>query len=160
MRGIVQARLLMKGKTVVITGGTSGIDEVAAEALAQKGARIVLSRGISRARKRLWRGSVDAEPPSLTAFNRRSALALWQRSAALAGGAFLAYLSCRRASIMRLASATISSERLFSRLEGLSRTGRAWRKNSSSPALPYRAYLYAMSLIFDCCHCTPWLIAF
>ena len=36
------ARLLMKGKTVVITGGTSGIGEVAAEALAQMGARIVL----------------------------------------------------------------------------------------------------------------------
>ena len=27
------------------------------------------------------------------------------------------------------------------------------RKNSSSPALPHRAYLYAMSLIFDGCHC-------
>jgi NAD(P)-dependent dehydrogenase (short-subunit alcohol dehydrogenase family) len=32
----------MKGKTVVITGGTSGIGEVAAEILAKKGARIVL----------------------------------------------------------------------------------------------------------------------
>jgi NADPH:quinone reductase-like Zn-dependent oxidoreductase len=32
---------LMKGKTVVITGGTSGIGEVAAQALAQMGARIV-----------------------------------------------------------------------------------------------------------------------
>jgi NAD(P)-dependent dehydrogenase (short-subunit alcohol dehydrogenase family) len=32
----------MKGKTVVITGGTSGIGEVAAEALAQMGARIIL----------------------------------------------------------------------------------------------------------------------
>ena len=32
----------MKGKTVVITGGTSGIGEVAAQALAQMGARIVL----------------------------------------------------------------------------------------------------------------------
>ena len=42
MRGILQVRLLMKGKTVVITGGTSGIGEVAAEALAQMGARIVL----------------------------------------------------------------------------------------------------------------------
>ncbi len=30
----------MKGKTVVITGGTSGIGEVAAEALAQMGARL------------------------------------------------------------------------------------------------------------------------
>jgi NAD(P)-dependent dehydrogenase (short-subunit alcohol dehydrogenase family) len=32
----------MRGKTVVITGGTSGIGEVAAETLATKGARIVL----------------------------------------------------------------------------------------------------------------------
>src|SRR5262245_7136281 len=32
----------MRGKTVVITGGTSGIGEVAAEKLAKKGARIVL----------------------------------------------------------------------------------------------------------------------
>ena len=32
----------MKGKTVVITGGTSGIGEIAAECLAQMGARIVL----------------------------------------------------------------------------------------------------------------------
>jgi NAD(P)-dependent dehydrogenase (short-subunit alcohol dehydrogenase family) len=32
----------MRGKTVVITGGTSGIGEVAAETLAKKGARIVL----------------------------------------------------------------------------------------------------------------------
>ena len=32
----------MRGKTVVITGGTSGIGEIAAERLAQMGARIVL----------------------------------------------------------------------------------------------------------------------
>jgi len=32
----------MKGKTVIITGGTSGIGEIAAERLAQMGARIVL----------------------------------------------------------------------------------------------------------------------
>ena len=32
----------MRGKTVVITGGTSGIGEVAAVALAKMGARIVL----------------------------------------------------------------------------------------------------------------------
>jgi retinol dehydrogenase 12 len=32
----------MKGKTVVITGGTSGIGEVAAEILAKKGPRIAL----------------------------------------------------------------------------------------------------------------------
>jgi len=35
-------RVFMKGKTVVITGGTSGIGEVAALELAQMGARIVL----------------------------------------------------------------------------------------------------------------------
>ncbi len=39
----------MKGKTVVVTGGTSGIGEVAAEKLAEMGARIVLvARDISR----------------------------------------------------------------------------------------------------------------
>jgi NAD(P)-dependent dehydrogenase (short-subunit alcohol dehydrogenase family) len=39
----------MRGKTVVITGGTSGIGEVAAEKLAKMGARIVLvARGKSR----------------------------------------------------------------------------------------------------------------
>lgn len=50
----------MKGKTVVITGGTSGIGEVAAEKLAEMGARIVLvardrSRGegtLARLRKK------------------------------------------------------------------------------------------------------------
>ncbi|HEY4855160.1 MAG TPA: SDR family NAD(P)-dependent oxidoreductase, partial [Xanthobacteraceae bacterium] len=42
--------MLMGGKTVVITGGTSGIGEVAAEKLAQMGARIVLvARDKSRA---------------------------------------------------------------------------------------------------------------
>ena len=41
----------MKGKTVVITGGTSGIGEVAAEALAQMGARIILvARSSARTR--------------------------------------------------------------------------------------------------------------
>jgi NAD(P)-dependent dehydrogenase (short-subunit alcohol dehydrogenase family) len=46
----------MKGKTVVITGGTSGIGEVAAEALAQMGARIVLvARSESRAEATLAR---------------------------------------------------------------------------------------------------------
>ncbi len=40
----------MKGKTVVITGGTSGIGEVAAQALARMGARIVVvARSKSRA---------------------------------------------------------------------------------------------------------------
>jgi NAD(P)-dependent dehydrogenase (short-subunit alcohol dehydrogenase family) len=56
MRGIVQARSLVKGKTVVLTGGTSGIGEVAAEALAQMGARIILvARNKSRAERTLAR---------------------------------------------------------------------------------------------------------
>jgi NAD(P)-dependent dehydrogenase (short-subunit alcohol dehydrogenase family) len=51
-----QARLLMKGKTVVISGGTSGIGEVAARALAKMGARIVLvARNKSRAEATLAR---------------------------------------------------------------------------------------------------------
>lgn len=51
-----QARLLMKDKTVVITGGTSGIGEVAARALAEMGARIVLiARNKSRAEATLAR---------------------------------------------------------------------------------------------------------
>ena len=46
----------MKGKTVVVTGGTSGIGEVAAEALAQIGARIILvARSKSRAEATLAR---------------------------------------------------------------------------------------------------------
>ena len=46
----------MNGKTVVITGGTSGIGEVAALALAQMGARIVLvARNRSRAAATLAR---------------------------------------------------------------------------------------------------------
>jgi NAD(P)-dependent dehydrogenase (short-subunit alcohol dehydrogenase family) len=46
----------MKGKTVVITGGTSGIGEVAAEALAQMGARIALiARSKTRAKATLAR---------------------------------------------------------------------------------------------------------
>jgi NAD(P)-dependent dehydrogenase (short-subunit alcohol dehydrogenase family) len=56
--------LLMKGKTVVITGGTSGIGEVAAQALAQMGARVVLvARNKSRADAtlaRLRRSGPDA----------------------------------------------------------------------------------------------------
>src|ERR1700730_10600213 len=36
-----RGRVFMKGKTVVVTGGTSGIGEVAAEKLAEMGARIV-----------------------------------------------------------------------------------------------------------------------
>ena len=56
----VQARLLMKGKTVVITGGTSGIGEVAAISLAQVGARIILvARNRSRAEATLARLRAD-----------------------------------------------------------------------------------------------------
>jgi len=48
--------MLMDGKTVVITGGTSGIGEVAAQELAQMGARIVLvARDKSRAEATLKR---------------------------------------------------------------------------------------------------------
>jgi NAD(P)-dependent dehydrogenase (short-subunit alcohol dehydrogenase family) len=54
--GCYEARLLMKGKIVVITGDTSGIGEVAAEALAHMGARIVLvARNKSRAEATLAR---------------------------------------------------------------------------------------------------------
>src|ERR1700687_4027587 len=46
----------MKGKTVVITGGTSGIGEIAAERLAQMAARIVLiARSKSRGKVTLAR---------------------------------------------------------------------------------------------------------
>ncbi len=46
----------MKGKTVVITGGTSGIGEIAADRLAQRGARIVLiARSKSRGKVTLAR---------------------------------------------------------------------------------------------------------
>jgi short-subunit dehydrogenase len=46
----------MQGKTVVITGGTSGIGEIAAERLAQMGARIVLiARSKSRGKVTLSR---------------------------------------------------------------------------------------------------------
>jgi short-subunit dehydrogenase len=46
----------MKGKTVVIIGGTSGIGEIAAERLAQMGARIVLiARSKSRGKVTLAR---------------------------------------------------------------------------------------------------------
>jgi NAD(P)-dependent dehydrogenase (short-subunit alcohol dehydrogenase family) len=41
----------MKGKTVVVTGGTSGIGEIAAERLAQMGARIVPDRAEQVTRK-------------------------------------------------------------------------------------------------------------
>jgi hypothetical protein len=60
----------------------------------------------------------------------------------------------RRASIIRLASATMSSVRLFSRLEGLSANARveSREKDRCPPALPYRAYLNSISLILDCCH--------
>src|ERR1700724_4733460 len=54
----------MKGKSVVITGGTSGIGEIAAERLAQMGARIVLiSRSKSRGKVSLAR--LHAKAPDL-----------------------------------------------------------------------------------------------
>jgi NADP-dependent 3-hydroxy acid dehydrogenase YdfG len=54
-----QARVLMQGKTVVITGGTSGIGEVAAKALAGLGARIVLVAP-NHVRTRRWHGFTQA----------------------------------------------------------------------------------------------------
>ena len=56
----------MGGKTVVITGGTSGIGEVAAETLAKMGARIVLI-----ARDTL-RGAGDARAASQSSAQSRS----------------------------------------------------------------------------------------
>jgi predicted Rossmann-fold nucleotide-binding protein len=50
----------MKGKTVVMTGGTSGIDEIAAERLAQLGARIVLIAPDKSRGEETWR---DLSPP-------------------------------------------------------------------------------------------------
>lgn len=53
----------MRGKTVVITGGTSGIGEIAAETLAKMGARIVLvARDKSRAERILSRLCNGATP--------------------------------------------------------------------------------------------------
>ena len=50
----------MQGKTVVITGGTSGIGEIAAQRLAQMGARIVLiARSKARGRVALARLNED-----------------------------------------------------------------------------------------------------
>jgi len=102
----------MKGNTVVITGGTSGIGEVAAEMLAKKGARIVLvardesrgegifaispaqgaetmvylasSRDVATITGRYYY-KFRPTPPSAAARDHRSALLLWQRSAELAG---------------------------------------------------------------------------
>jgi NAD(P)-dependent dehydrogenase (short-subunit alcohol dehydrogenase family) len=48
----------MKGKTVVITGGISGIGEIAAELLAQMDARIVL---VARDRSRGDRDLADSD---------------------------------------------------------------------------------------------------
>ena len=57
----------MRGKTVVITGGTSGIGEVAAVTLARMGARIVLiARDKTRADATLARLREYTHPVSLT----------------------------------------------------------------------------------------------
>ena len=53
----IPGKVSMTGKTVVITGGTSGIGQVAAEALAGMGARIVLvARDRTRGRCRWGTG--------------------------------------------------------------------------------------------------------
>ena len=50
VRSCIRDESLMRGKIVVITGGTSGIGEVAAVTLARMGARVVLiARDKSRA---------------------------------------------------------------------------------------------------------------
>ena len=63
----------MQGKTVVITGGTSGIGEIAAERLAQMGARIVLiARDKSRGEATLARLHERAPDLDHTVSLRRS----------------------------------------------------------------------------------------
>jgi NAD(P)-dependent dehydrogenase (short-subunit alcohol dehydrogenase family) len=64
----------MNGKTMVITGGTSGIGEIAAERLAQMGARIVLIVRDSRAERRPWRGFTGQRPALAT----RSITTIWR----------------------------------------------------------------------------------
>jgi NAD(P)-dependent dehydrogenase (short-subunit alcohol dehydrogenase family) len=72
------SEMLMKGKTVVITGGTSGIGEVAAEKLAKLGARIVLvARDKSRASATLTRLGKQG-PGLLTPFTMPTSCA-WPR---------------------------------------------------------------------------------
>jgi NAD(P)-dependent dehydrogenase (short-subunit alcohol dehydrogenase family) len=58
----------MRGKTVVITGGTSGIGEVAAVTLARMGARIVLIARTKPARTRPSRGFATTRLVSLTPY--------------------------------------------------------------------------------------------
>jgi hypothetical protein len=56
--------------------------------------------------------------------------------------------------MVRLASAMISYERLFSRLEGISQcAGRTWCKDNCPPTLPDGTNLYPMSLVVDYSHC-------
>jgi short-subunit dehydrogenase len=66
----------MKGKTVVITGGTSGIGEIAAEQLAQMGARIVLIARDNHVGRRHWRSFAKGHPASPT----RSITPIWRAS--------------------------------------------------------------------------------
>jgi NAD(P)-dependent dehydrogenase (short-subunit alcohol dehydrogenase family) len=54
----------MKGKTVVITGGISGIGEIAAERLAQMGARIVLIAR-SKSRRKVTLARLHEKAPDL-----------------------------------------------------------------------------------------------
>jgi NAD(P)-dependent dehydrogenase (short-subunit alcohol dehydrogenase family) len=62
----------MKGKTVVVTGGTSGIGEIAAERLAQLGARIVLIARSKRGKVTLARLHEKSTRPHAHGSLRRS----------------------------------------------------------------------------------------
>jgi NAD(P)-dependent dehydrogenase (short-subunit alcohol dehydrogenase family) len=60
---------LMDGKVLVITGGTSGIGQVAAEELAGMGARIVLvarDKARAEATRAGWRRPSEAQPSILS----------------------------------------------------------------------------------------------
>jgi len=80
--------------------------------------------------------------------------------------AFVAYLSCRRTSMMRLASATISSERLFSRSEGLSAIARVEPGAKIAALQPFPTGLTSIrnplySIVVIACHETmeSWRLA-
>ena len=59
--------------------------------------------------------------------------------------------------MIRLASATISSLRLLSKLKGLSANARVEPGSKiAPPALSHRRYLNSKSLISEVCHCVPY----
>ena len=103
----------MRGKTVVITGGTSGIGEVAAEILAKKDARIVL----------------------VARDNTRSDATIVRLRDSAPGVAHSIYFAdlTRLAEMKRVAAQIADQEQ---RMDVLSITGRTLR---SAPAFPRRA---------------------